>query len=113
MVLLSELENGFCELKKETEHRASHLRAQLKLCIKLNSADEEWLDGPANLTDETILLNKLRNAPNFGEVIRTLNVAEESTIVPLEKAGSRKIAETGKIQENKRKGTFYHRSHVH
>lgn len=74
---LASLEQGFQQLKARHQPCACNLRGKLKRGEAISLEEENWLDGPANLTDEELVLDILRSSSpgNFDAVVASLSEA--------------------------------------
>ncbi|KZP22133.1 DDE-domain-containing protein [Athelia psychrophila] len=93
---LASLEKSLEQLQAKHEPRAQSLREKLKLKEKLSPEDEEWLDGPANFSDEKLVLDVLQSFDGtydaaVASLSGTQKIAYENMLVGPGKARKEKI----------------------
>lgn len=77
--LYFELLTGLQILRSQFNERRQHLECILAEKKQISPEDAEWLDGAANLTDETVLLEKLSEASeDYEKTFEGLSLREDS-----------------------------------
>lgn len=81
-----ELFTGLQILTSQFDEQRQHLKFILAKNKQISEEDAQWLDGPANLTDETLLLAKLGEASDdYEKAYGDLSLAEKTVAERLQK----------------------------
>lgn len=84
-ILYSDLFNGLQALRRQSDDRRQRLQTQLSQGQPISADNEQWLDGAANLTDKTLLIDKLAEAPDIEQAFDTLSLPEKNIVTELQR----------------------------
>lgn len=81
------IRNGLKKLEGQHRDKRERLLAQLKAKRAISEADQNWLDGAANLVDEVRVLEVLENAPDYETGLSKLIPRDRMVVDELKKLG--------------------------
>lgn len=88
MLSYATLQEGYRVLRSLSDGRKESLRKNLQDGKSISAADEAWLDMDANLIDEELALNRLKDVENLRETIESLPDHLRNAVENLITAGS-------------------------
>ena len=77
--------NGLKKLEGQHQDKRERLLAQLKAKRAISEADQNWLDGAANLVDKVHILKVLENAPDYETGLSKLISRDQMVVDELKK----------------------------
>lgn len=80
-----DLFNGLQALCRQSDDCCQQLQTRLSQGQSISASDEQWLDGPANLTDKTLLMDKLGEASDFQQALDALSLPEKNIVRQLQR----------------------------
>ena len=75
------LKKGLAKLRHQVQSWKTRLESELKACLPISDADQEWLDNDGNLIDEERVVDALDHASDYERGLERLNSYDELVVL--------------------------------